>query len=337
MAFAKLSGALLARKEAAATLTLAELVSVPEVAPPPVAAPPAAVPPAAVPPVAAPTPTVPTSPPPVASPPASEAAAQPAANGEADKLLTHYLGALKLPTFLREYDRLARRCAAEGVDPSRYLLRLAQLELAERERRLVERRIKGARFPAVKDLDGFDFAAVPSLNEKLTLELARSEYAERRENIIIVGNSGTGKTHIALGLGLAACQRGLSVAFVTAASLANQLLQTRDGKRLLRLQQRLAAYKVLIIDDLGAMAIPNTGAALISEIVSQRCERGSTIVTSNLPLDKWITVFGTPQLTGAVLERLTYHVHILEMNGESYRLRHQPPQRHGSAGDNFAC
>ena len=122
-------------------------------------------------------------------------------------LLAHHLKALKLPTFLREYDKLARQCAAEGLDHIRFLLRLAELELIDRERRMVERRIKEARFPAVKSLDSFDFAALPSLNKTLVLELARSEYVTRRENIIAVGNSGTGKTHVCLGLGLAACQR----------------------------------------------------------------------------------------------------------------------------------
>ena len=124
-------------------------------------------------------------------------------------LLAHHLKALRLPTFLREYDKLARQCAAEGVDHSRYLLRLAELEMIERERRTVERRIKEARFPAVKSLDSFDFTAIPSLNKTLVLELARSEYIARRENVIALGNSGTGKTHIALGLGLAACQKGI--------------------------------------------------------------------------------------------------------------------------------
>jgi len=141
-----------------------------------------------------------------------------------------------IPTFLREYEKVARQCTTEGVDHVRYLLRLVELELIERERRTVERRIKEARFPAVKSLDSFDFQALPSLNKLLVLELARSEYVARRENIIAVGNSGTGKTHIALGLGLAACQKGLSVGFVTAAALVHELIEARDEKRLLRLQ-----------------------------------------------------------------------------------------------------
>ena len=246
---------------------------------------------------------------------------------EADGLLARHLKLLKLPTFLREYDKLARQCAADGLDPSGYLLRLAELELIERERRMVERRIKEARFPAVKSLDSFDFAAVPSLDKNLVLELARCEYVARRENIIAIGNSGTGKTHIALGLGLAACQKGLSVGFITAASLMHELLEARDEQRLLRLQRRLAGYKVLIIDELGYVPLSTAGAELLFEVFSQRYERGSTIITSNLPFEEWINVFGTARLTGAVLDRLTHRVHILEMKGESYRHTHsEPPQ-----------
>jgi DNA replication protein DnaC len=242
-------------------------------------------------------------------------------------LLAHHLKALKLATFLREYDKLARQCAAEGVDHPRYLLRLAELELIDRERRTVERRIKEARFPTVKSLDSFDFAAIPSLNKTLVLELARSEYVARRENVIALGNSGTGKSHIALGLGLAACQKGLSVGFTTAASLVHELLEARDEKRLLRLQRQLAGNKLLIIDELGYVPLSPSGAELLFEVFSQRYERGSTIVTSNLPFDEWTSVFASERLTGALLDRLTHHVHILEMNGDSYRLKQSKRRR----------
>ena len=151
-------------------------------------------------------------------------------------LLAHHLKTLKLPTFLREYDKLARQCATEGADHVRYLVRLTELELIDRERRMVERRIRQARFPAVKSLDSFDFKAIASLNKMLVLELARCEYVERRENIIALGNSGTGKTHIALGLGLAACQKGLSVGFLTAAALVHELMEARE------IQKQLAKY-----------------------------------------------------------------------------------------------
>jgi DNA replication protein DnaC len=252
-------------------------------------------------------------------------------SGVPQLLLTHHLKALKLPTFVREHDKLARQCAAEGVDHTGYLLRLAELELLDRERRLVERRIRQARFPTVKSLDSFDFTAIPSLNKLLVLELARSEYLERRENVIALGNSGTGKTHVALGLGLAACQKGHAVGFTTAAALVHELLEARDERRLLRLQQQLAGYKLLIMDELGYVPLSPTGAELLFEVFSRRYERGSVLVTSNLPFDEWTSVFGSERLTGALLDRLTHHVHILEMNGESYRLK-VSRRRQGKAG-----
>ena len=242
-------------------------------------------------------------------------------------LLAHHLKTLKLPTFVREYDKIARQCAAEGVDYPRYLLRLVEAEIIERERRMVDRRIKAAKFPTVKSLDSFDFAAFPDLNKALVMELARSEYVERRENIIAVGNSGTGKSHIGLGLGLAACQKGLSVGFTTAAALVHELLEARDEKRLLRLQKQLASHQLLIIDELGYVPLSPSGAELLFEVVSRRYERGSVIVTSNLPFDEWTSVFGSERLTGALLDRLTHHVHILEINGESYRLRKSKHRR----------
>ena len=186
---------------------------------------------------------------------------------------------------------------------------------------MVERRIREARFPSVKSLDSFDFLALPSLNKALVLELARSEYVLRRENVIAVGNSGTGKTYVALGLGLAACQRGLSVGFTTAAALVHELIEARDEKRLLRLQRQMAAYKLLVIDELGYVPLSQTGAELLFEMFSQRYERGSTIVTSNLLFDEWTGVFASERPTGALLDRLTHHVNILEMNGDSYRLK----------------
>ena len=249
-------------------------------------------------------------------------------------LLTHHLKALKLPTFLREHEKLARQCASEGVDHVRYLLRLMELELIDRERRMVERRIREARFTSVKSLDSFDFLALPSLNKALVLELARSEYVLRRENVIAVGNSGTGKTHVALGLGLAACQRGLSVGFTTAAALVHELIEARDEKRLLRLQRQMSAYKLLVIDELGYVPLSQTGAELLFEVFSQRYKRGSTIVTSNLPFDEWTGVFASERLTGALLDRLTHHVHILEMNGDSYRLKQSKRRQRGAPVEN---
>ena len=236
-------------------------------------------------------------------------------------LLQHHLKKLRLPTFQSEYAKLAQQCAAENKDHVQYLLRLCELELIERERRMIERRIKAAKFPTTKSLDSFDFKVITSLNKPLVMELARCEFIDRRENVIALGPSGTGKTHVALGLGLAACQKGMKVRFITAASLVHELIEAADERRLQRLQKQLTSQDLLIIDELGFVPLSKTGAELLFEVISQRYERGSIIITSNLPFDEWTEVFGAERLTGAILDRLTHHVHILEMNGDSFRLR----------------
>jgi DNA replication protein DnaC len=235
-------------------------------------------------------------------------------------LLSHHLKALRLPTCLREYEKQARQCAQEGVDHVRYLLRLVEMELIDRERRLVERRIKAARFPVIKSLDSFDFLTIPSLNKPLVVDLTRGGFIDRHENVIAVGNSGTGKSHIALGIGLAICQRGYSVLWTSAATLVNTLIEARDEKNLLRYQKGLTRVQLLIVDELGFVPLSKTGAELLFDVFSQRHERASTMVTSNLPFDEWTEVFGSQRLTGALLDRLTHHAHVLTCNGDSYRL-----------------
>jgi DNA replication protein DnaC len=174
--------------------------------------------------------------------------------------------------------------------------------------------------PVTKSLDSFDFKAIPRLNKMQALELARCEWIDRRANVIAHGPSGTGKTHVARGPGLAACQKGLSVGFTTATTLVNELMEARDERRLLRLQKQIVGHKLLIIDEPGFVPLGKTGAELLFELISQRYRRGATLITSNLPFDEWTETFGSERLTGALLNRLTHHVHILEMNGDSYRL-----------------
>lgn len=189
-------------------------------------------------------------------------------------LLNHHLKTLKLPTILREYPKVARQCADEGVDYERFLLRLTELELIDRSHRMVDRRIRQARFPAIKTLETFDFLAIPSVNKKLIIDLARCEYVDRKENFIALGNSGTGKSHIALALGLAACQKGIATQFTTAASLVNEMIEARDERKLIRTQKQLARQKLLIIDELGFVPLSKTGAELLFEVISQRYEQG---------------------------------------------------------------
>ena len=250
-----------------------------------------------------------------------------AASQTPELLLQHHLKKLRLPTVLREYDKLARQCAADNVDHVRYLARLIELELIDREARMIDRRIKAARFPALKGLESFNFDAIPALNKKLVLDLARSEFVDRRENIIALGPSGVGKTHVAIAIGLAACQHGIKTRFATAAALVHELIEARDDKRLLRLQKQLASHELLIIDELGFVPLSRTGAELLFELISQRYERGASIITANLPFDEWNITFGEERLTGALLDRLTHHVHILEMNGQSYRLAQSRSKR----------
>jgi DNA replication protein DnaC len=248
-------------------------------------------------------------------------------NGDVSVLLSHHLKALKLPVFLREYQKVAAQCAKDKSDSARFLLQLSELELIERERKSTERRIKQAGFPVIKTLDSFEFEAIPSLNKRLVLELAGCEYIKRRENVLAVGNSGTGKTHIATSLGLAACREGRKVRFFTAAGLATTLMEARDDKMLLRLKKQLAPQDLIIVDEFGYVPFSKTGAELLFEFFAGRYERGSVMITTNLPFDQWTEVLGSERLTGALLDRLTHRVHILEMNGESYRfkasLKHQ--------------
>ncbi len=236
-------------------------------------------------------------------------------------LLKHHLKTLKLPTMHHECEKIAQRCAADNVDHLADLLQLSELELIERERKAAERRLKAARFPTAKLLDEFDFAARPSVNNPLILELLKGEYLDRRENLLLVGPSGTGKTHLATALGMAACAQGRKVRFYRVTELITLLMEAKDERNLLRLRQQLAKLGLLILDELGYVPASKAGAELLFDVIATAYERSSLVVTTNLPFENWTEVLGSERLTGTALDRLTHRCHILETNGESYRLQ----------------
>jgi len=236
-------------------------------------------------------------------------------------MLDYYLKSLKLPTFLKDHKALAEEFQTKNESYERYLLTLSEREVIKRQNRATEQRIKKAQFPMIKTLDTFQFDRLPSLNKQVVLELFNGDYIDKQKNVIALGNSGTGKTHLAVALGYVACQQGKSVFFVQAGHLVHRLLEAQEERELLRLKKKLLEYQVLIIDELGFVPFSKAGAELLFEIVSSRYEKGSLIITSNLPFEEWTEIFGTERMTGALVDRVTHHAHILEMNGESYRLQ----------------
>ena len=244
-------------------------------------------------------------------------------------LLAHHLKALKMPTMFAESEKVATRCARENVDHLGFLLQLCELELLERERKAADRRLKAARFPNHKTIDSFDFAAQPSANKMLVSELLRCAYIDKRENILILGNPGTGKTHLATALGMEACARGKKVRFWRVTELITTLMEAREDRQLARLRARLAKLDLLVLDELGYVPASKVGAELLFDIISSAYERTSIVVTTNLPFENWTEVLGSERLTGAVLDRLTHRCHIIEMTGESYRLKDAKKRRVG--------
>lgn len=234
--------------------------------------------------------------------------------------LDHYLETLKLSSMRKAYVNEASQCLKTGESYETFLCRLSEQEVLSRLNRHVQTRIKKAYFPSLKTLDSFDFSRLPTLDKTHVITLHTGAYIEKAENVLAIGNSGTGKTHLSIALGMAACQQGQSVLFKTAAQLVHELIEAHDDRKLLKLQKKINTYKLLILDELGYVPFSKTGAELLFEVFSQRYEKGALIVTSNLPFEEWPQVFGCSRLTGALLDRLTHHVHILEMNGQSYRL-----------------
>jgi DNA replication protein DnaC len=236
-------------------------------------------------------------------------------------LLKHHLAALHLPAVQAECEQVARECASENIDYIGFLLRLCERELTQRARRACERRLKASRLPQLKSIDEFDFTAQPSLNRALLLELSRCEFIARRESVILLGGPGTGKTHIAIALAAAACQRCQKVRFFRVSELLTLLLETREQRALGRLRGQLSRLDLLVLDEFGYVPASQSGAELLFDVISTAYDRSSVIVTTNLPFERWTEVLGNERLVAATLDRLTHRCHLLEATGESYRLK----------------
>jgi DNA replication protein DnaC len=240
---------------------------------------------------------------------------------ETNMLLDTYLKALRLPTFLQNYRKFAEEAAQAGQDYDRFLLALAEQEMAQRECNRITRRIKAAHIPVVKEIADFDFSCISSPNKQRVLELARGAYIQKAEPLLLVGNPGLGKTHVATALALAACRQGHKVRFYNAAGLVNELTVAQDEHRLSKFLATTLRQHLIVLDELGFIPFSQTGAQLIFQFCSALYERVAMIVTTNLRFADWTQVFGEERLTAALLDRLTHKAHILEFLGESYRFR----------------
>ena len=255
------------------------------------------------------------------------------ANANTHLLLRSNLKQLRLPAMHAEFDKLAREAAAANEGYEQYLLRLTELEVTARASNAVQTRIRQADFPVPKDFDTFDFSAVPSLNKPKMLELARGEWIEQRFNICLVGSPGTGKTHIATALGLAACRLGKRVQFTTAAALVTRLETAQKQYQLDRVMTALDRTDLLICDELGYLSFSRAGAELLFQVFADRYERRSLLVTSNLAFSEWGQIFQGERMTAALLDRLTHRCHIFEMNSESFRFRESMKNKKSKRSD----
>jgi DNA replication protein DnaC len=249
-------------------------------------------------------------------------------------LLESYLKDLRLSRFVQSYQSLAQEAARTNLSYERYLLALVQEEVAHREAQRIERAIGEARFPVLKDLAEFDWSCVPSVPKPRILELAAGAYIESREPVILVGNPGLGKSHVACGLALAACRQGRRVRFYNVAGLVNDLIKAQQEYQLSRLMTRLCKQELVVLDELGFIPFTAVGAQLLFQLCSALYERVALIITTNLRFAEWSSVMGGDErMSAALLDRLTHRATILEFVGTSYRFRQQLHRQEGKEGE----
>ena len=236
------------------------------------------------------------------------------------EMIRLYARQLKIPTFA-DYEEILRQ-ADPSADFGTLLLELMKTETASRQENQNKRRLKAAGFPYLKTMDEFDCSQLNEAVSPLFLnELASCQFIRQRQNIVMIGNPGRGKTHLAIALGLKACSQGFNVLFKNAATLSTELCEARDNYRLGKLERSLAKADLLILDELSYLSFNRHQSELLFKVISDRSEKGSTIVTTNLPFSKWTELFENTTMVAALIDRLTFHSHVLDMNGESYRLK----------------
>ena len=236
-------------------------------------------------------------------------------------LLIENLKKLKLSTMIGNLEGLIRQAKQDKLSYEEFILNLSEAEVQARQENGRKRRLREANFPLIKPLETFDFGAAPQLDARLVKELSGCEYAQKPRNIIFLGKSGTGKTHLATGLGMEACKQGIRTRFVTGCGLANELIEARDEKILARAVKRYAGYGLLIIDELGYVPFSKEGAQLIFQILAERHERKPVMITTNMGFGDWTQIFGDPSMTAALLDRITHKAHVINCTWESYRLK----------------
>jgi len=236
-------------------------------------------------------------------------------------LLEYYLKRLKLPTVRRLYKELARDAAEHNKTFEEYLQALMEQEVIQREDNQLQQRLKAAGFPVPKTLETFDFSAIPTLNKAKILALSKGEYVRDRENVLFVGNSGTGKTHLATALGIAACRQGYRVRFWRVGQLVAELLEAQNEHRLSRLEKQWMRLDLVVLDELGYVSLSRAAGELLFHFIAARYERGSLMITTNLEFSEWPQVFGDEKMTAALADRVVHKAHIFELTGESYRFR----------------
>jgi DNA replication protein DnaC len=243
--------------------------------------------------------------------------------------IQQYAKQLRLPTLGGQFARLAGEAVKEQQSHLSYLEALLEGEVEEREHKAMARRIQEARFPSVKTLEEFDFPIAPHISAALLRNLSEGGYLARKEPIIFLGETGTGKTHLATGLAVAACRQRKRVRFTTAAEMVTELIEAQNQAELTRVRNRWTRYDLIVIDELGYVVMPDTAAELLFQVIAGRAERAAVIVTTNLPFSEWTTKFPNARLCKAMLDRLTDQAHIIETGDESYRFRRTLAKKKG--------